>query len=134
MDGRAAGFRLGQVEQANRLLQVGFVALLVVAGVDKFPQLLVNWDKYLAPSIARRLPVTGHPFMLAVGVAEIVAGIVVAIAPRYGGYVAAVWLWGIAANLLLIPGYFDVALRDLGLSLGALALARLSAARWSSEH
>jgi uncharacterized membrane protein HdeD (DUF308 family) len=70
--------------------------------------------------------VAGHTFMLAVGVIELVAAILVAVKPRWGGYVVAVWLWGIIVNLLLIPGYFDIALRDLGLSLGALALAQLA--------
>jgi uncharacterized membrane protein YphA (DoxX/SURF4 family) len=120
--GRAAG-------QGYRILQAGFVALPIVAGLDKFQHLLVNWDKYLAPAVARRLPVSGHTFMLAAGIVEILAGLLVVVAPRYGGYVVAVWLWCIVANLLLIPGYLDVALRDVGLSLGALALARLSAAR-----
>jgi uncharacterized membrane protein HdeD (DUF308 family) len=79
--------------------------------------------------IARILPVEPHTFMLAVGVVEIVAGILVAIKPSVGGYVVAAWLWGIIVNLLLIPGYYDIALRDFGLSLGALALARLAAER-----
>jgi hypothetical protein len=72
------------------------------------------------------LPVSGHTFMLTVGVIEVAAGVLVAVRPRIGAYVVALWLWGIIANLLLIPGYYDVALRDFGLSLGALALARLS--------
>jgi hypothetical protein len=116
-------------EQGYRILQAGFVALPIVAGADKFLHLLVNWDKYLAPAVARRLPVSGHTFMLAVGVVEILAGLLVVVAPRYGGYVVAAWLWCIVANLLLLTGYYDVALRDVGLSLCALALARLSAAR-----
>ena len=86
----------------------------------------MNWDRYLSPTIARLLPVGGHTFMLAVGVIEVVAGLLVAATPRIGGYVVAAWLWGISVNLLLIPGYFDVALRDFGLSLGARALAALA--------
>jgi uncharacterized membrane protein HdeD (DUF308 family) len=81
---------------------------------------------YLAPAIAKLSPVGGHGLMLAVGVIEILAGLLVAFKPRIGAYVVAFWLWGIIVNLLLIPGFFDVALRDFGLSLGALALARLS--------
>ena len=73
------------------------------------------------------LPVAGHTFMLAVGVIEIAAGILVAVSPEIGGYVVACWLWGIIANLLMIPGFYDIALRDFGLSLGAFALARLAA-------
>jgi hypothetical protein len=114
------------VAQAYAILLAGFAALPVLAGLDKFFHLLVNWDQYLAPLAERLLPVSGHTFMLAVGVIEIAAGLLVAFRPRIGAYVVALWLWGIIINLLLIPGYFDVALRDFGLSLGALALARLS--------
>jgi hypothetical protein len=81
---------------------------------------------YLAPRVESLLPVSGHTFMLAVGVIEIAAGILVAVRPRIGAYVVAVWLWGIILNLLLVPGFYDIALRDFGLSLGALALARMS--------
>ena len=98
----------------------------LVAGADKFLQLLVNWDQYLAPAIAGILPVAPHTFMLIVGVIEIVAAGLVALKPGLGAYVVAAWLWGIIVNLLLVPGYYDVALRDFGLSLGALALGRLA--------
>src|SRR5690242_7379788 len=111
--------------QAYQILHIGFVALPVIAGIDKFLHLLVNWDIYLAPAIARLSPVGGHGMMLAIGVIEVVAGLLVAVKPRIGTYVVAFWLWGIIINLLLIPNFFDVALRDFGLSLGALALARL---------
>lgn len=112
--------------QAYQILHVGFVAAPVIAGIDKFLHLLVNWDIYLAPEIAKLSPVGGHGLMLAIGVIEIIAGLLVAFRPRIGAYVVAFWLWGIIINLLLIPNFFDVALRDFGLSLGALALARLS--------
>ena len=112
--------------QAFRILQVAFVLAPIIAGVDKFFHYLVNWDQYLAPTIAGALPVAPHTFMLAVGVIEVLAGLVVAFAPYYGGYLVTLWLWGIIVNLLMIPGYYDVALRDFGLSLGATALARLS--------
>ena len=115
--------------QAYVMLYIGFIVAPVIAGADKFFHLLVNWDQYLAPGIARLVPIDPHAFMLTVGVVEIVAGILVAIKPSVGGYVVAAWLWGIIVNLLLIPGYYDIALRDFGLSLGALALARLAAAR-----
>ena len=114
------------VYQAFLILYAGFAALPVLAGADKFLHLLVNWDQYLAPWVAGLLPVGGHTFMLAVGVVEIAAGLLVAFRPRIGAYVVAAWLGGIIVNLLLVPGYFDVALRDFGLTLGALALARLS--------
>src|SRR5687768_4788584 len=112
--------------QAYLILYAGFIALPVLAGLDKFFHLLGNWDQYLAPLVTSVLPFSGHTFMLAVGVIEIGAGLLVAFRPRIGAYVVALWLWGIILNLLLIPGFYDVALRDFGLSLGALALARLS--------
>src|SRR5437773_9163669 len=88
--------------------------------------LLVNWDQYLPAAVARLSPIGGHDLMLVVGVIEIVAGIGVAWKPRIFAYVVAAWLALIIVNLLLIPGYFDVALRDFGLFLAALALGRLS--------
>ena len=113
--------------QAYRILQAGFVAAPILAGLDKFFHVLVDWDKYL-PAIANRMVGGhGHELMLAVGVIEIVAGVGVALKPRVFSYVVAAWLWAIIVNLLLIPGYYDVALRDFGLSLAALALGRLSA-------
>jgi hypothetical protein len=112
--------------QAYQILHIGFTVLPVLAGLDKFAYFLVNWDMYLAPAIAGMLPVSAGAFMLLVGVVEIAAGALVAVKPRIGAYVVAFWLWGIILNLLIFPGYFDIALRDLGLSLGALALARLS--------
>jgi hypothetical protein len=111
--------------QAFQILYFAFIVAPIVAGVDKFLHLLVNWDQYLAPAIAGLLPVSPHTFMLAVGVVEVLAGIIVAVKPSIGGLIVAAWLWGIIVNLLLVPGYFDIALRDLGLSLGAVALARL---------
>jgi hypothetical protein len=112
--------------QAYEILHVGFAVLPIVAGIDKFFHLLVNWDMYLAPLATKMLPVAEHTFMQVVGVVEIAAGLLVAFWPRVGGYVVALWLLGIVANLLLFPGFYDIALRDFGLSLGALALARLS--------
>jgi hypothetical protein len=117
-----------RARQAFRILHVGFVVAPILAGLDKFFEVLVDWDRYLAPVVPDVLPVSGHTFMLVVGVIEIAAGILVAVAPRIGGYVVAVWLWAIIVNLLIPGDYFDVALRDFGLSLGALALARLAEA------
>ena len=116
-------------DQAYRILHLGFTVAPIVAGADKFTHLLADWDKYLAPWIAGLSPIGGHNLMLLVGIVEVVAGLVVALRPRFGGYLVAAWLWGIILNLLTLPGYFDVALRDFGLSLGALALARLATAR-----
>src|SRR3954469_16365395 len=112
--------------QAYQILHLGFVVAPVVAGLDKFLHLLVNWDQDLPPVVNSMVGGHGHELMLAVGVVEIVAGLGVAFVPRIFAYVVSAWLLLIVANLLMIPGYFDVALRDFGLSLGALALARLS--------
>jgi hypothetical protein len=98
----------------------------VLFGLDKFFGLLTNWDHYLAPQLNDLILGTAHQAMLAVGVVEIVAGILVALLPRIGGYVVAAWLAGIIGNLLLLGDYYDVALRDFGLLVGALALARLA--------
>ena len=112
--------------QAYQILRTGFTVAPIVAGLDKFFHLLVNWDQYLPPSINNLIGGYGHELMLAVGVIEIAAGLGVAFKPRLFAYVVSAWLLLIVVNLLMIPGYFDVALRDFGLALGALALARLS--------
>ena len=112
--------------QAFWLLRLGFTIAPILFGADKFAHVLVNWDKYLAPRISDHLPGTPHQLMYIVGAIEIVAGLVVLVRPRIGGYLVAAWLAGIIVNLLLIPGYYDVALRDFGLLLGALTLARLA--------
>jgi hypothetical protein len=113
--------------QAYSILFSGFIALPILAGADKFFHVLVDWTQYLAPIIPRVTGLSAGVFMMLVGVIEIVAGIIVAFKPKFGGFLVAAWLWGIIINLLLIPGFYDIALRDFGLSLGALALARLSA-------
>jgi hypothetical protein len=112
--------------QAYAILHWGFVAAPVIAGLDKFVHLLTNWERYLAPAIANASPLGVHGTMLAVGVIEIAAGLLVAFKPRIGAYVVAAWLAGIILNLFLLGSGYDVALRDFGLLLGALALARLS--------
>ena len=112
--------------QAYQILHMAFIVAPVVAGLDKFFHLLVNWDQYLPTLVNNLVGGHGHELMLGVGVIEIVAGIGVAFKPKIFAYVVAAWLALIIVNLLMIPGYFDVALRDFGLLLGALALARLS--------
>jgi uncharacterized membrane protein YphA (DoxX/SURF4 family) len=112
--------------QAYRILHFGFAVAPILAGLDKFFHLLVNWDQYLPGVVANFSPIPPHTLMLVVGVIEIVAGIGVALKPRIFAYVVAAWLAVIIINLLLIPGYFDIALRDFGLLLGALALGQLS--------
>src|SRR5438046_6576294 len=114
--------------QAYEILHVGFAVLPIVAGLDKFLHFLQigSWENYLAPIVPRITHLEPHTFMLGVGVIEVVAGLLVAFWPRLGGYVVMLWLWGIIVNLLMIRSFFDIALRDFGLSLGAIALARLS--------
>jgi hypothetical protein len=114
--------------QAFRILHAGFVVAPVLAGLDKFFNVLVDWERYLAPVATDVLPFSARSLMLAVGVVEIAAGVLVALRPRIGGYVVAVWLWLVIVNLLVAGGFYDIALRDFGLSLGALALARLAEA------
>lgn len=112
--------------QAFQILRVGFTVAPILMGVDKFLGLLVNWDQYLPSFVNKMLGGHGHEFMYVVGVIEIVAGIGVFLKPKIFAYVVAAWLGLIIINLLMIPGYFDVALRHFGLMLGALALGRLS--------
>jgi hypothetical protein len=100
----------------------------ILFGLDKFTNLLTEWTVYLAPAIDRLVPGSAAGAMLAVGVVEIVAGVVVAVRPKVGGYLVAGWLAGIIGNLLLLGDHYDVALRDFGLLLAALALARLATA------
>ena len=112
--------------QAFLLLRTAFTLAPVVFGLDKFFDVLTDWKHYLAPTLNDLVPGTAHQAMLIVGVVEIAAGLLVALRPRIGGYVVAAWLAGIIVNLLLIPGFYDVALRDFGLFVAALALARLA--------
>jgi hypothetical protein len=124
---RAVRGEAAHERQAYQILHWGFVALPVIAGLDKFSHFLVDWEKYLAPPIARMVGGgNAHGFMLVVGVIEVVAGLLVAVRPRIGSYVVGAWLAGIIINLLISGHYFDVALRDFGLMLGALALGRLA--------
>ena len=112
--------------QAFLILRFGFTVAPILAGLDKFSHLLVNWDQYLSPIAENVLAGHGHQFMMLVGIIEIIAGIGVFLKPRIFAYIVAAWLLLIIINLLTIPGYYDIALRDLGLLLGALALGRLS--------
>ena len=114
--------------QAFLVLRAAFTLAPIVFGLDKFFNLLTDWPAYLAPSIDSLVPGTAQQAMYVVGAVEIAAGILVAIRPLIGGYVVAAWLAGIIVNLLLIPGFYDVALRDFGLLLAALGLARLAVA------
>ena len=112
--------------QAFLLLRVVFAVAPILFGLDKFANVLVDWDQYLAPWINDILPGSASDAMYAVGVIEIAAGVIVAFAPRYGAPLVAAWLGGIIFNLLTYSDYYDIALRDFGLLVGALALWRLS--------
>ncbi|HEY5885325.1 MAG TPA: hypothetical protein VIT88_11595 [Pyrinomonadaceae bacterium] len=112
--------------QAYRILHLGFTVAPIVAGLDKFFNLLVNWEQYLPPFVNNLAGGYGHELMLVVGVIEIIAGLGVFFKPKVFAYVVSAWLLLIIVNLLTIPGYYDVALRDFGLALAAFALARLS--------
>jgi hypothetical protein len=112
--------------QAFVLLRVAFTVAPIAFGLDKFANVLVAWPRYLAGWIDDIVPGTAQQLMYAVGVTEVVAGMAVALRPRYGAYVVAAWLGGIVVNLLSGGGFYDIALRDFGLMLGALTLARLA--------
>jgi hypothetical protein len=114
--------------EAFVILRTAFTVAPILFGLDKFANVLTDWPKYLAPQFNDLIPGTAHQAMLAVGVIEVVAGLLVAWRPRIGAYVVALWLAGIIVNLLVLGGYGDVALRDFGLLLAALALARLAPA------
>ena len=114
--------------QAFTLLRIGFTVAPILFGLDKFLDWLVDWRIYLAPEINDLVPGNAHQALLAIGVVEIVAGVVVAVRPKFGGYLVAAWLVGIITNLLLQADFYDVALRDFGLLLAALTLARLATA------
>jgi hypothetical protein len=113
--------------QAFFVLRTVFTVAPIVFGLDKFANLLTDWPQYLAPWIDDIVPGTAQQAMYAVGVVEVLAGVLVAVLPRIGAWVVAAWLAGIILNLLTIPGFYDVALRDFGLLVGAVALARLAA-------
>jgi uncharacterized membrane protein YphA (DoxX/SURF4 family) len=113
-------------ERAFLLLRTVFTVAPIAFGLDKFAGLLTDWEKYLAPWINDLVPGSAHQAMLAVGVIEVVAGIAVAIAPRFGALLVAGWLAGIILDLVTTGHYYDVALRDFGLMVAALALAALA--------
>jgi uncharacterized membrane protein YphA (DoxX/SURF4 family) len=124
--------------EAFLLLRTVFTVAPIVFGLDKFANVLTDWPQYLAPWVDRIVPGTAQQAMYAVGVVEVLAGVLVALVPRIGAWVVAAWLAGIIVNLLTLPGFYDVALRDFGLLVAAVALARLSvryaSARRSDGH
>jgi hypothetical protein len=130
---RLTGRAADPVQQAFLLLRTVFTVAPIAFGLDKFANLLTDWPGYLAPFVDRLVPGTAQQAMYAVGVIEIVAGLLVAARPKYGAVVVAAWLAGIIVNLLLLGDYYDVALRDFGLLVGALALWRLAGRRPASR-
>src|SRR4051794_14058332 len=121
-------------QQAFWLLRTVFTVAPIVFGLDKFANVLTDWPQYLAPWIDRIVPGTAQQAMYAVGVVEVLAGVLVAVMPRIGAWVVAAWLAGIILNLLTIPGFYDVALRDFGLFVAAVALARLAVRYAPARH
>jgi hypothetical protein len=121
--------RIDPVAQAFMLLRIAFTVAPILFGLDKFAEVMISdWPKYLAPEFNDIIPGSAQDAMYMVGAVEIVAGLVVAFSPRFGGLLVAAWLGGIIVSLLLVGGYADIALRDFGLLLGALTLARLAGA------
>lgn len=108
------------------MLWIGFIAIPLIMGLDKFTNVLTNWVDYLAPWIANISPLSAHGTMLAIGVVEIIAAVAMILRPRYAAFVVAIWLAGIIVNLLTYSGFYDIALRDFGLLVAALALAVLA--------
>jgi len=126
---RAEALRRDPAAQAFLLLRIAFVVAPILFGLDKFAHVLTDdWTRYLATQFNDLIPGNAQDAMHMVGVVEVVAGLVVLVAPRFGGVLVAAWLGGIIANLLLVGGYGDIALRDFGLLLGALTLSRLASA------
>jgi uncharacterized membrane protein YphA (DoxX/SURF4 family) len=120
--------------QAFLALRTVFTVAPIVFGLDKFTNLLTDWPGYLASWVNDIVPGSGQDAMYAVGIIEIVAGLAVALMPRFGGLLVAAWLAGIILNLLTIPGFYDVALRDFGLLVAALALSRLAVNYAPARH
>ena len=112
--------------QAFLLLRTVFTVAPILFGLDKFTNILTHWTMYLAPQATAIVPLQPQTFMYIVGVVEVIAGVAVAVRPKYGSLIVAAWLAGIIVNLLLLGSFYDVALRDFGLLVGALALNRLS--------
>lgn len=118
--------RMDPTYGAFQLLRVGFVALPILMGIDKFANVMTDWPSYLAPWLVSSAPFSAQTAMYIVGIIEIIAGVAVAIKPRYAAYVVALWLAGIIVNLLTYSGFYDVALRDFGLFIAAIALGLLA--------
>lgn len=114
-----------QVERVASILRWTYGLVPIVAGADKFTHILTDWDKYLAPVVTNIIPLQPHTFMLIVGVIEIIAGIIVLVKPKLGSLIVGFWLLGIVINLLLTGQYFDIAVRDAVMAIGAFSLHML---------
>jgi uncharacterized membrane protein YphA (DoxX/SURF4 family) len=123
---RANTTTMEPARQAFLLLRTVFTVAPIIFGLDKFTNILADWTIYLAPQATALVPLPAQTLMYVVGVVEVLAGIAVAVRPRFGSLLVAAWLAGIIVNLLLLGSFFDVALRDFGLLVAALALNRLS--------
>jgi len=119
---------LENARQVQQLMRYTYGLVPIVAGLDKFTNLLTDWKNYIAPSVNNALPFSASTFMAIVGVIEIIAGIIVLLRPRLGGFIVMAWLIAIALNLLISGHYSDVAVRDLVMAIGAFSLAKLSVA------
>lgn len=117
-----------KIKPTFNLLHLVFVIVPIVAGLDKFTNLLTQWDQYINPTLLEILPFSGHTFMVIVGVIEIVAGLIVLKKPEIGGYIVAAWLASIALTLIFSLNFLDVAVRDLVMAIGAFSMARLAKA------
>ncbi len=115
-----------KVASVYTLLKFTYAIVPILAGIDKFTHLLTNWDKYLAPAVVDIIPFEPHTFMLIVGVIEIIAGVIVLLRPKIGAIIVALWLVGIVINLLISGEYFDIAVRDLVMAIGAFSLYQLA--------
>ncbi|MCS3802258.1 hypothetical protein [Niastella sp. OAS944] len=115
-----------RVERIYKLMKLTYGLVPIVAGLDKFTNLLTDWEKYLNPTIAKMLPFSPHTFMLIVGVIEVIAGLIVLFRPAFGAYIVSAWLALIGLSLLANGGYLDVAVRDLVMAIGAYSLAQLA--------
>ena len=114
------------IKPTFNLLKLTFGIVPIVAGLDKFTNLLTHWENYIHPGIAGMMPFAPRTFMMIVGVIEIIAGIIVLAKPAIGGYIVAAWLALIALTLLASGNYLDVAVRDLVMAIGAFSLARIA--------
>lgn len=122
-----------RIVNIKNLLTLTYVIIPIAAGVDKFLNLLTNWTKYLSPFVTNNIPISQNVFMMIVGVIEITAGFIVALKPKIGAYVVMAWLIAIALQLLFAGMYMDVAVRDLGLAVGAYARARLNGYKYTND-